>query len=206
MNNNLLNLKLKTLLSKHTYYSNEIEYKNEIVHEAEPKFLSEINKHLKDNPELLKKINNIINPENVDTKFKQNNINESSTSGKSDVIDTKSKIPPSNFEQIVFREISKKIHPDKLKDPTQTQLELYSEASDAYSSHDIITLYKTAISLDIIVTIDENVIKQVEEQINKMAEKSDFFDKNLAYQWLLAVTTKERKKVIDFYIANIIKP
>ncbi len=204
MNNALLNLKLKTLLSKHTYYSNEIEYKNEIVHEAEPKFLAEVNKYLKDKPELKEKFNNILNPKKEHVNFKQSNFNESSTSGY-DKIDTKSKTPPSNFEQTVFREISKKIHPDKLKDPTNKQLELYSEASDAYTSHDIIKLYQTAIELDITVTIDENVISQIESQIDKMKEKSNFFDKNLAYQWLLAVTPVERQKVIDFYVKNILK-
>jgi len=202
MNNTLLNLKLKTLLSKHTYYSNEIEYKSELVHDAEPKFLKEVRKYIKDNKELLNKFNNILNPKKINPNIKNNKFG---TNGNDQLENTKSKIPPSEFEQNVFREISKKMHPDKLKNPTKEQLELYNEASDAYTSHDIIKLYQTAIDLNILVSIDENVIIQIEEQINKMEEKSEFYEKNLAYQWLLAVTDEQRKKVLDFYVKNIIK-
>jgi len=204
MNNALLQLKLKTLLSKYNYYSNEIEYKTEIVHEAEPKFLSEVNKLLKDKPDLLKKFNNIINPQKIDVKFKNQNGTNGFNDENNNTQNITEKTPSSEFEQKIFHEISKQIHPDKLKNPTQKQLELYSEASDAYSSHDIITLYKTAIELDIEVTIDENVIEQVETQIEKMEEKSDFIEKNLAYQWLIAVKDQERLRILNFYIKNVI--
>jgi len=204
MNNALLNLKLKTLLSKHTYYSNEIEYKYEIVHEAEPQFINEVKNHIKDNKELIDKFNNIFNPKKINNDFKQDFSNES-TSGNTQDINNKSKTSPSKFEQTVFREISKKMHPDKLKNPTAQQLELYSEASDAYTSHDIIKLYRTAMDLNIEVTVDENLITQIEQQIKKMEEKSEFYEKNLAYQWLIAVTDEQRQKVIDFYVKNMLK-
>jgi hypothetical protein len=204
MNNALLQLKLKTLLSKYNYYSNEIEYKTEIVHNAEPKFLEEIGKLLKDNPILYEKFNNIINPQKINVNFKKHNNSTSGNDNDNDKNVVKEKTPSSEFEQKIFHEISKQLHPDKLKNPSNKQIELYSEASDAYSSHDIITLYKTAIELDIEVIIDENVIKQVEQQIEKMEEKTNFIEKNLAYQWLIAVEEQERLRILKFYIENVI--
>lgn len=81
--------------------------------------------------------------------------------------------------------------------------ELYIEASNAYTEHDIITLYKMAIQLNLDVEIDTTVILQVQQQIESMKEKSTFIEQNLAYQWLLTENTKEKAALIQYYIDNL---
>lgn len=191
MASHLNKLKLKKILAEHTYYVSEIDYKSEIVKEAEPEFLKAIHSYLKHNPDLLKNMNTFLDNSRQETAIEnaKDGVNE--------------KIPPSDFEKQVFREISKVAHPDKLAEEDADMTELYIEASNAYTEHDVITLYKMAIQLNLDVEIDANVIIQIQQQIETMKEQSTFMEQNLAYQWLVCESIEEKQKLLDYYIDNM---
>lgn len=193
MSDTLQQLKLKKLVSEHTYYKNEIRYKKELIRQAEVDFMQAVSKYLKSQPELMKQVNAFMN------KARE----ESSISNVKDGVSEKE--PPSDFEKKVFREISKVAHPDKTNGEDEKLTELYIEASDAYSSHDIITLYKMAVQLNLDVELNEEVSQKIETQITNMREETDFIEKNLAYQWILAITPEEKETVLNYYISNIMK-
>ena len=56
----LKSLQLKRLLKELDYIESELEYRSELINEADSQFLLEINYFLEENPELKKIYNNII--------------------------------------------------------------------------------------------------------------------------------------------------
>lgn len=184
-------LRLKKLMAEHTYYTSEIEYKKEITREAETDFTKAINSRFKENPDLMKTMDAAIE------ESKKTIAIENAKDGLSE------KIPASEFEKKVFREISKVAHPDKLDEEDATLTDMYIEASNAYTNHDIITLYKMAVQMNIDIDINTEVIDQIKTQIENMKKESSFFEQNLAYQWSNAKNEEERVAIVNYYIDNM---
>src|ERR1035437_2065854 len=123
---NLKYLEFQRLIKELQFVEADYIYQHEIIRQSDKVFLEEIELMLNKFPEL----------KNILKEKKEMVINQVDINPIIEEIETQQ---PLEVKQI-YREILKSTHPDKIKN---TKLnELYLEATNAYESGDLVTLYK----------------------------------------------------------------
>ena len=130
----LKQLEVKRLIKEFDFLNSDLDYKNELVYEADNSFIKNVNEFLDNNPEVKKifdrKIDDRLNKiimEKVEKTYVENIIPDETE----DII-----IKKDDKIRKIYREIAKKTHPDKVDNKKLN--DIYIKASTHYDEKDYI--------------------------------------------------------------------
>ena len=207
----LKSLQLKRLLKELDYIESELEYRSELINEADSQFLLEINYFLEENPELKKIYNNIIDvrvDQIINKKVQEKQKFSDDVSGgededleeqqKENNEDEENKIIISPKIRSLYREIVKITHPDisKKKDLN----DIYINATKFYSLNDKVGIYKICSDLNINYEVDEEDEKDINQKINDTKDRIIFMESTLTWKWFNENDEQTKKRIMLDYI------
>lgn len=207
----LKSLQLKRLLKELDYIESELEYRSELINEADSQFLLEINYFLEENPELKKIYNNIIDvrvEQIINKKVQEKQKFSDDVSGgededleeqqKENNEDEENKIIISPKIRSLYREIVKITHPDisKKKDLN----DIYINATKFYSLNDKVGIYKICSDLNINYEVDEEDEKDINQKINDTKDRIIFIESTLTWKWFNENDEQTKKRIMLDYI------
>ena len=157
---NLKYLEFQRLIKELQFVESDYLYQSEIIKQSDKIFLESVDDILEKYPDL--------NKIWQDKKIKETDILNQDIK---DVIIEEDVIIPDKISQNkdikkIYREIVKSTHPDKIKSSKLN--ELYLEATQAYETSDVVTLYK--VCLDLMIDFDWS-----DDEISKIRERIDLY-------------------------------
>jgi hypothetical protein len=214
--NKLKELQIKKLLKELDYIESDFEYRNEIISEADSKFISSINSFLLNHPDLkeiydnkvTEKINKSIQKKEESTESKESE-NEDTESNDKDIEnkepedieesdeDIKNKKPTSKIKKL-YREIVKMTHPDKVKDGRLN--DLYIKATKYYEDDNRIGVYAICNELNIPYELSDEDIDSIYNQIKKYEEKIRFIESTYTWKWYNTEDDSQKSQILMNYI------
>jgi hypothetical protein len=192
---NLKYLEFQRLIKELQFVESDYLYQSEIINQSDKIFLDSVNNVLNEYPDLK------IIWEEKQSVFYENEpliVEDINTEVEQSV-----QKPKYNSEiKKIYREIVKSTHPDKIK---STKLnELYLEATSAYESDDLITLYRVCSELMIDFDWTDDEILKVKERVEKYKNQINFLESTYTFKWLKSDDNDKLKIVLKF-IENKIK-
>jgi len=185
---NLKYLELQRLFKELQFVESDYLYQSEIIKQTDKIFLESVDSILEKYPDLktlwLER-----------TQKKQNDISQVLIEDVVEAIEIENKPNNSNLKQI-YREIVKSTHPDKVKNLKLN--ELYIEATQAYESNDIVTLYKVCSELLIDFEFDQDEINKIEERIENYKNQIVFLESTYTFKWLKSDESEKDKIILNF--------
>ncbi len=207
----LKSLQIKRLLKELDYIESELEYRSELVNEADSQFLLEINYFLEENPELKKIYNNIIDVkveqiirQKVEAEF---DFSDESVKNEDKNLENKQEEETENDENKInvspkikslYREIVKMTHPDINK--KREMNDIYINATKMYSLNDKIGIYKICSELNIDYDVDEEDEVEISKKINDTKDRINFIESTLTWKWYSSSDEQIKKKIMLDYI------
>lgn len=209
-----------SLLGEYTGARDEFSKKIELINTNIPKFMSEVDRFLEDNPE----IKNLLNEEenkNVDIDEQSNE--QEDTQDNTGYIESEPDREVSNLDQVIpieevqevmtdvidlerekklrdiYRKIVKITHPDKTLD--QILHELYIQATEYYNEKDLLSLFYLCYKLGISFTVDSVEVEELNERTSDFRSKNKFLDNNLTLVWLYS--DKKERVILDYILSQI---
>lgn len=185
---NLKYLELQRLFKELQFVESDYLYQSEIIKQTDKIFLESVDSILEKYPDLktlwLER-----------AQKKQNDISQVLIEDVVETIEIENKPNNSNLKQI-YREIVKSTHPDKVKNFKLN--ELYIEATQAYESNDIVTLYKVCSELLIDFEFDQDEINKIEERIENYKNQIVFLESTYTFKWLKSDESEKDKIILNF--------
>lgn len=197
----LKKLEVKKLLKELDFLTSDLDYKNELVFEADNNFIKNVNEFLDKNPEVKKifdrKIDDRLNKiimEKVEKTHDQNIIPDETE----DII-----IKKDDKIRKIYREIAKKTHPDKVDNKKLN--DIYIKASTHYDDNDIIQIYSICDELGIDYDIDDTDDKLIITKIDNIRQKIKFIESTTTWKWFYTEDDGLKNEIILNYIRSQIK-
>lgn len=185
---NLKYLELQRLFKELQFVESDYLYQSEIIKQTDKIFLESVDSILEKYPDLktlwLER-----------TQKKQNDMSQVLIEDVVETIEIENKPNNSNLKQI-YREIVKSTHPDKVKNLKLN--ELYIEATQAYESNDIVTLYKVCSELLIDFDFDQDEIDKIKERIENYKNQIGFLESTYTFKWLKSDDSEKDKIILNF--------
>lgn len=185
---NLKYLELQRLFKELQFVESDYLYQSEIIKQTDKIFLESVDSILEKYPDLktlwLER-----------TQKKQNGMSQVLIEDVVETIEIEKKSNNSNLKQI-YREIVKSTHPDKVKNLKLN--ELYIEATQAYESNDIVTLYKVCSELLIDFDFDQDEINKIRERIENYKNQIGFLESTYTFKWLKSDDSEKDKIILNF--------
>jgi gas vesicle protein len=214
----LKKLEAKKLLKELEFFESDLEYKKEVICEADGEFLNSVNNFLKNHPKLKelydKKINDKIDQiikkkkdEFRDIKIIKDdsegiggeNVEEEKDSIEENIEDNKyQKSPKSTKLKKLYREIVKLTHPDKVSNNKLNTL--YIKATSLYDKNDLAGIYAICNELNIDYEIDDEDNHLISDKINNLKQKIGFMESTFTWKWVYSASQKEKDNIILTFI------
>ncbi len=188
---NLKFLELQRLIKELQFVESDYIYQSEIIKQSDEKFLENVDSILNKFPNL-----KIIWDEKQDQKY------EFVSQNSNNSIDDNDLSHDSKFKK-AYREIVKNTHPDKVKNSKLN--DTYLEATSAYESGDLITIYRICLDLNIKIDLTDEEIDKIKNKINVFKNRIKFLESTYTYRWLKSIDIEDKNKVILSFIENKIK-
>lgn len=186
---NLKYLEIQRLFKELQFVESDYLYQSEIIKQTDKIFLESVDSILEKYPDL-----KTLWTER--TQKKPNVIPQVLMDDVVEVIQVEEKSDDKNNLKQIYREIVKSTHPDKVKNLKLN--ELYIEATQAYGSNDIVTLYKVCSELLIDFDFDQDEINRIKERIENYKSQIVFLESTYTFKWLKSDESEKDKIVLNF--------
>ena len=190
----LKSLEFQRLIKELQFIESDYLYQSEIIRESNNVFLDSVETILDSYPEL----RSIYRDRTTNTFINSSKIEPNIDDIEVDVLVIKPTID-SDVKKI-YRKIVKSTHPDKIKNPKLN--ELYLEATSAYETNDLVTLYKVSSELMIEFEWSESILEQVKDKILNYKSQISFLESTYTFKWLKSNNDDEKLKIILSFIEN----
>ena len=190
----LKSLEFQRLIKELQFIESDYLYQSEIIRESNNVFLDSVETILDTYPELRSIYKDRISNTFINSSKIEPNIDDIEL----DVLIIKPTID-SDVKKI-YRKIVKSTHPDKIKNPKLN--ELYLEATSAYETNDLVTLYKVSSELMIEFEWSESILEQVKDKILNYKSQISFLESTYTFKWLKSNNDDEKLKIILSFIEN----
>ena len=187
MKNSLKELEKKTIFQEYSFTKANLEYKKTVIDENAKDFVSSAYKIAGKEREVSDE-KNIEENKIREQKIEDNKIDES----KIDVYIVKKC-------KKLYREISKRTHPDK--DTQGLYTKIFIDATKSYEEFKLLDLYQHCETLSIQYEIEEEDIALYKKEININKNQIDSVEKTFIYNW----STEPDEKIKDDIIREFIK-
>ena len=205
------------LLGEYTGVRDEFSKNIDLINTNIPKFMSEVDRFLEDNPEIKnlfkqdEKITDNVDEISNEDEVMQNVVEDipyenSPSSG--------SIIPVGQVEEVViptndlerekklrtlYRKIVKITHPDKTLD--QILHDLYIQATEYYNEKDLLSLFYLCYKLGISFSVDSLEVEELDQKTSDFKNKNKFLENNLTLIWLYS--DKRERVILDYILSQI---
>ena len=205
------------LLGEYTGVRDEFSKKIDLINTNIPKFMSEVDRFLEDNPEIKnlfkqdEKITDNVDEISNEDEVMQNVVEDipyenSPSSG--------SIIPVGQVEEVViptndlerekklrtlYRKIVKITHPDKTLD--QILHDLYIQATEYYNEKDLLSLFYLCYKLGISFSVDSVEVEELGQKTSDFKNKNKYLENNLTLIWLYS--DKRERVILDYILSQI---
>jgi hypothetical protein len=199
----LKSLQVKRLLKELDYIESELEYRHELVSEADNQFMIYISEFLEENPELKKLYTSRIDArveQIINKKIEKSSAELGDNSSVSQEIEKNSEnqiIVPSKIKSL-YREIVKLTHPDIIK--RKNMNDIYINATKYYTLNDKVGIFKICDELNIDYDLDDEDVVEISDKINLTKEKLFFLESTLTWKWFNTDDDLQRKIIMVDYI------
>ena len=190
----LKSLEFQRLIKELQFIESDYLYQSEIIRESNNVFLDSVETILDRYPEL----RSIYRDRTTNTFINSSKIEPNIDDIEVDVLVIKPTID-SDVKKI-YRKIVKSTHPDKIKNPKLN--ELYLEATNAYETNDLVTLYKVSSELMIEFEWSESILEQVKDKILNYKSQISFLESTYTFKWLKSSSEDDKLKIILSFIEN----
>jgi hypothetical protein len=189
--NSLKFLELQRLIKELQFVESDYLYRQEVIKQSDQVFQESVDKILIQYPELKKLWNEQHTP--IQDTQEQQSYNQE--------VEEKVEELDMSVKQL-YRDIVKATHPDKIKNKKLN--ELYLEATSAYESNDLVTIYRLCNDLMIQVDFNEEIINKISDKIKEYKTQITFLESTYTFQWIKSNDT-DKLKIVLKYIENKIK-
>ena len=193
---NLKYLEFQRLIKELQFVESDYLYQSEIIKQSDKIFLESVDDILKKYPDLNKiwqdkkiKEVDILNQDIKDVVVEEDVIESDKPTQNKDI-------------RKIYREIVKSTHPDKIKSSKLN--ELYLEATQAYETSDVVTLYKVFLDLMIDFDWSDDEISKIREIIDLYRNQIIFLESTYTFKWLKS-TDDDRIQIVLKFIQNKIR-
>lgn len=197
-------LEFDKLIKELDFIESEIKFKSELIRNIDIHFMESVTHFLDSHPHLKNVYDNQvnINLSKSEKIISREEILEENTLDPIDVID-EIEVSDSKLKTL-YRQVVKLTHPDK--NGSETLNHLYSEATDAYKSNKLFSMYKICHRLNLSIDISEEELIQIKTEIKSGRERLKFLETTYPYQWWTENLESTKEKIILSYIkGQIIK-
>lgn len=209
-----------SLLGEYTGARDEFSKKIELINTNIPKFMSEVDRFLEDNPEIKnlleedEKLTDNIDEQSNERENTQDNTEYIESEPDQEVSNSKQLIPLGEVQEVItdvvelerekklrdiYRKIVKITHPDKTLD--QILHELYIQATGYYNEKDLLSLFYLCYKLGISFSVDSVEVEELNEKTSDFRSKNKFLDNNLTLVWLYS--DKKERVILDYILLQI---
>jgi hypothetical protein len=223
----LPNLESKKVMMDFKHAREELLLKKEMVSEIDPLFNKAINDFLKTNKPLKDRWDNMFDAtngedeeENTNTgvdKFNTERLSDSDDSVKEAEAEAESlkeddteeiDDPFASVYKMVYREIVKKTHPDKITHLSEEEREhrniIYLDATKAQEKKNIGELLYCAYQLKISFGIGKEEILMLNESVEKYKKEASFLEQTYSWKWFYSDDVTKRM-LVERFITQIIE-
>ena len=199
----LKSLQVKRLLKELDYIESELEYRHELVSEADNQFMIYISEFLEENPELKKLYTSRIDArveQIINKKIEKLSVELGDNSSVNQEIEENSEnqiIVPSKIKSL-YREIVKLTHPDIIK--RKNMNDIYINATKYYTLNDKVGIFKICDELNIDYDLDDEDVVEISDKINLTKEKLFFLESTLTWKWFNTDDDLQKKIIMVDYI------
>jgi hypothetical protein len=204
-------LQVKKLLRELDYIESDIEWRNEIVSEADSSFMTSINEFLEKNPDIkniydkkitekleksIKRSSEEPTEENIHEEIGliEGDININESENRDDCAESNQ----SPKVKRLYREIVKITHPDKVKNKKFN--DLYIEATNYYNNYDKIGIYKICSELNIEYEIDGDDEIFIIDKIETLKTRVNFLESTFTWKWFNCHDEMEKNQIVINFI------
>ena len=191
----LRQLERKRLLKEIEYVKSDLEYKSEVVRDADGEFMKSLGEMLDSNPRLKELFEATVGrkiEEMVAKKAEEILAEEPAEFPEETESDLKMKR--------AYRDIAKKTHPDRIGDKSLN--DLYIKATLMYDEKDVVGMMTICESLGIEYEVGEEEGNLLKGQLSGMKERISFMESTFAWKWYHEENEQIRKKMLLDYIKS----
>ena len=171
-------LETRRLIKEAEYLSTELEYRSELVKQADAEFMSKVGELLEEYPDIKKGIDAAIS-------FAV----ESAASEEA--------------EKKAFREVAKKTHPDICGSTNLSGI--WMKASEAHDSGDIAAMSSICESLGIEMSIGEEEMQMLRSSISSAKERISFIESTFSWNWMREQDSAKKEALLKEFIARKVR-
>ena len=193
--NQLKYLEFQKLMKELQFVESDFQYQSEFMRVSDVEFFKSVDTILNQFPQLKE----IYNQKQEDQlkKIINNQINESfEVTNVSESI--KLELPEAKK---LYRDIAKVTHPDKIQNHKLN--ELYLEATEAYETNDLVTLYKVCTELRIDFELPDDFISKIKTKIDSYRQQVSYFENTYTYKWMNSIDSERNKVVVEFIRSRV---
>lgn len=198
----LAGLEAKKLMRELAYLKSDLEYKNEIVSDADGKFISSVNNFLDVHPELKTLFDAKIN-ERFERIISSSVDSSCDSRENAEEKEFNNRIEAGAKVKRLYREIAKLTHPDKVSD--QRMNEMYLDAKRFYKEDDLIGMYGVCERLGIDYEVDEEELQSLKDQIEGTKERIAMLESTTTWVWNSSEDESFRNDIILRYVGSQIR-
>lgn len=193
-------LESKRLLKELEYIQSDLNYKMELVNEADSEFMKTLNFYLESHPKLKEMFDKKLNQKLEETfkrKQYESNFDLEESSQKELDVQTEVQIDDRKLKiKRLYREIVKATHPDKVKNEKLN--ELYLKATKYYNEDNFAGTYSICDELNIEFEVEEDEKNLITEEILNIKNRIQFIEKTLTWKWFNSDDVLRQKIMFEY--------
>lgn len=192
----LTQLEVKKLIKEIEYLRIDLDYKTEIVQEADGGFMKEVSDFLEQQPELKKEYEKTMDAriQKVVQQSVEQNVYQDTDTIENETIDENPAL------RKIYREIVKITHPDKTDDPRLN--DIYVKAGISYNGNEAIELYSICDQLGIKYDVAEKEVEMMRIRISEIKERIKMLESTNTWVWYHCDDQRIKDEIILRYVAR----
>jgi len=184
-------IEIRRLIKEAEYMATELEYRSELVRQADAEFMSRVGEMLEEYPEIKKGIDAAIS------------MAVEAAAAAESPIEAEPAEEGSRSMKKAFREVSKKTHPDICEVPHMN--DLWIKASEAYTSGDIAAMCSICESLGIQMEIGEEEKEILASRISEAKDRISFIESTFSWNWMKEQDPAKKDALLKEFISRKIR-
>lgn len=189
------------------YLVSELDWKNEIISDADVKFMSDVSEFLEQHPDIKEVFDKTMDRRMAEAVSRASAKAEASSSEdyrnqSQETQETKEKKTNPKLKT-AYREIVKRTHPDKVDDPRLNQL--YIDASNFYGEGDLLSIYSICDQLGLCYEFGDDDLVDLKTRINRVREKIEIIESATTWVWHNADDERFKSDVVVRYVLTQIR-
>lgn len=187
----LKELQTRRMIKELEYLRSDLEYKSEVVYEADNSFMKSLGELFEKKP-LLKEMFDLTAGKKIEEMARM--------AAEPKAAEPREEAEADRKMKKAYREIAKATHPDRSSE--ERLREVYMQAAAMYESRDFLGIYGICEMLGIPYELGEEEGEELASQISAARERISFMESTFAWKWFHADSEQEKDSMLLEYIKS----